>query len=329
MSPGRNAISFDPTASPSISPLQRAATAPRAATCCAARPGVGRPARIRTTHTGTDWVALRATAIRRSWPPPSPWAPSISSMRLGPHPPSDDLERLNERERGEGDEEGLQPVAGSERFRLEDALEEGSVDDHGLQGHRAEDRHDELRVGEQPDLPDCLPRRAHREDQEQLEEDDRGEGDSAGADGIGPRLELELEDAEGPDREDRRDDDDEEEDVAREDSLLRIAGPSVHDVGRVWIDPEGQRGEAVRHEVDPEQLHRDEERQILRVEDRYRRDEHDEHLAGVRREQEGDELADVLVDPTALLDRSNNRCEVVVGEDHIRALLRDIGAGDR
>src|SRR6266511_6018231 len=146
MPPGRNAISFDPTARPSTSPLQSAATALRAATCCAARPGVGRPARIRTTRTGTDCVALRATAIRRSCPPPSPWAPSISSMGLRPHPPSDDLERLHKRECREGDEEGLQPVAGRERFCLEDALEEGCVDDHGLQGHRGKDLHDELCV---------------------------------------------------------------------------------------------------------------------------------------------------------------------------------------
>ena len=57
-------------------------------------------------------------------------------------------------------------------------------------------------------------------------------------------------------------------------------------------------------------------------------EEHREDLADVRREQEAQELADVREDPAALADGADDRGEVVVGEDHVRRLLGDVGAGD-
>src|SRR3989454_6716566 len=58
------------------------------------------------------------------------------------------------------------------------------------------------------------------------------------------------------------------------------------------------------------------------------RDEHDQDLPRVRGEEEGDELPDVLVDPAAFLDRGHDGRKVVVGQDHVRALLRDVRSGD-
>ena len=57
-------------------------------------------------------------------------------------------------------------------------------------------------------------------------------------------------------------------------------------------------------------------------------EEHRQHLADVRREQEAQELADVGEDAAPLADRGDDRGEVVVGEDHVRRLLRHVGAGD-
>ena len=57
-------------------------------------------------------------------------------------------------------------------------------------------------------------------------------------------------------------------------------------------------------------------------------EEHREHLADVRRQQEAQELADVGEDRPALADGGDDRGEVVVGEDHVRRLLRHVGAGD-
>ena len=57
-------------------------------------------------------------------------------------------------------------------------------------------------------------------------------------------------------------------------------------------------------------------------------EEHRQHLADVRREQEAQELADVGEDPASLADRGDDRGEVVVGEDHVRRLLGHVGAGD-
>ena len=51
-------------------------------------------------------------------------------------------------------------------------------------------------------------------------------------------------------------------------------------------------------------------------------------LAEVGREQELNALADVVVDPSALRDRADDRCKVVVGKDHVGNVLCDVGSGD-
>ena len=57
-------------------------------------------------------------------------------------------------------------------------------------------------------------------------------------------------------------------------------------------------------------------------------EEHRHDLARVRRQQVADELPDVREDRPPLLDRGHDRREVVVGEDHVRGFLGDVGAGD-
>src|SRR5205823_587770 len=109
---------------------------------------------------------------------------------LGPQATPQDLQDLDKRERAEGDEDGLEPVEGRERLRLEHAVQEGDIDDDRLQRHRPEDRQDELRVREQADLPDRLSRGPDGEDQEQFEEHDRGEGDGPRSDRIRTLIEL-------------------------------------------------------------------------------------------------------------------------------------------
>ena len=131
-------------------------------------------------------------------------------------------------------------------------------------------------------MPDRLARGPDGEDEEQFEEHNRGEGDGPRSRGVRARVEFQLEDAERPDREDSRHDDNQEQDVPGEDAFLRIAGRSLHDVRRVRIDTEGERRETVRDQVDPQELNGREEREELAVEDRDRRDEHDEDLPGVR-----------------------------------------------
>jgi hypothetical protein len=48
-------------------------------TCCAAKPGFGRPARRFSMRIGRPVIAEKLSAVRRICPPPSPWAPSITS----------------------------------------------------------------------------------------------------------------------------------------------------------------------------------------------------------------------------------------------------------
>ena len=54
--------------------------------------------------------------------------------------------------------------------------------------------------------------------------------------------------------------------------------------------------------------------------------EDDEHLAHVAREQEEDELAQVVEDDAALVHRLDDRGEVVVGEHHVGGLAAHVGA---
>src|SRR5947208_1974423 len=189
-----------------------------------------------------------------------------------------DLEHLDERECGERNQDRLEPVERRERLRFDEAMQERRVDRRDLEGHRREHGEDQLRVREQADLPNRLTRRSHREDEEELEEYDRREGDRPSSSGVRSVEKFEEEDSERTDRQDCRDDDDEEEDVPREHALLRVPRRSIHDVRRIRVHPKREGRKAVRHEVDPEELDRGEEREEPRVKNRERRDEHDEDL---------------------------------------------------
>src|SRR5712691_11017951 len=242
MAPGRNSMVDEPTSTPFISPLQSSATACMAVTCWDARPGTGRPARIRTTRTGVAVSADKATAIRTNWPPPSPWAPSISIIAgtTWPGAPSA-LQGFDEGKRAEGNQERPDPVDDRERFGLERTLQERRVDHEELERHRGEDRHDELRVRQRPDGPQRLPRGPDGEDEEELEKHERREGDGSSADDVGLAREFQEEDPQRAHHQDHRDDDDEEQDVPGQHPFLRIARRSSHQVRRVRIDPERER----------------------------------------------------------------------------------------
>ena len=58
------------------------------------------------------------------------------------------------------------------------------------------------------------------------------------------------------------------------------------------------------------------------------RAEDDENFSGVAGEQEVYEFADVGIDDPSLLDRRDDACIIVVGENHVRRLLGDIRPGD-
>ena len=91
-------------------------------------------------------------------------------------------------------------------------------------------------------------------------------------------------------------------------------------VGRVHAKRE--RGQTVGDQVDPQQLQR--QQRGLRAEER--RDGDDQHLGHVARQQEQDDLAQVVEDGAAFSDGFDDGREVVVGEHHVGGLARDVGA---
>ena len=101
------------------------------------------------------------------------------------------------------------------------------------------------------------------------------------------------------------------------------------------IDAECERGRAVGHEIDPQDL-RGQQRQhqhlTADVEPESTRQqhakEHRHHFTDVRGQQVAQELADVGEDRAAFFDGGDDRGEVVVGEHHVGRFLRHVGAGD-
>ena len=104
---------------------------------------------------------------------------------------------------------------------------------------------------------------------------------------------------------------------------LALRGGTLHQVGLRLLHAQGQGGEAVGDQVDPQQVDR-----LQNDEAEEGGQEDGEDLAHVGPQQELDGLAHVVVDPAALADGAHDGGEVVVGQDHVRHVLGHVGAGD-
>ncbi len=77
--PGVSVMARLRTSPPSSAPRQRSSTRRRPVRCCAASPGLARPARMLDTVMGRPVMADSAEELRRIWPPPSSMAPAHES----------------------------------------------------------------------------------------------------------------------------------------------------------------------------------------------------------------------------------------------------------
>src|SRR5215207_8402253 len=107
-----------------------------------------------------------------------------------------------------------------------------------------------------------------------------------------------------------------------EDALVGGMGRAAHDTPLGRFRTQSQGGRTVGDQVDPEYLQW-QQREPKTQEGTY---EHYQDLGGVACKEVLDELADVVVDDSALLDRGDDGRKVVVGQDHIGSLLGDVGA---
>ena len=115
-----------------------------------------------------------------------------------------------------------------------------------------------------------------------------------------------------------------EQAAARSASLLGVA--CVHQARRRLAVAQADRLEDLDGEVHEQRLEREEWHPAEHVEDA-RAEERDD-VADQQADLEPDVLLEVVVQPAAQLDRLHDRREVVVGEDHVGGLLRDLGARD-
>ncbi len=102
--------------------------------------------------------------------------------------------------------------------------------------------------------------------------------------------------------------------------LTRLA---LHNVALSAFHTQRQRREAVGDQVYPQQLHRLEQRKAHERGDKDRED-----LGKVCREQELNDLADVVVDAAALFARRDDGGKVVVSKHHVSHVLGNVGARD-
>ena len=102
-----------------------------------------------------------------------------------------------------------------------------------------------------------------------------------------------------------------------------MARAAFHHIGVDGVSGEAERGQAVGQKVNPEQV----DRQQRRRQPDDHADGHQEQLTTVPREQILQRLADVVVDAAAFFDGGDDGRKVVVGDDHVRRLLRHFGSG--
>ena len=94
---------------------------------------------------------------------------------------------------------------------------------------------------------------------------------------------------------------------------------ALHDV---WVDgvcSQAERGQTIGDEVDPQQLNR--QQRCRKAHDDTNR--HQKQFTRIASQQVLECLANVVVDAPALFYGSDDRGEVVIGDDHVRRLLGD------
>ena len=111
--------------------------------------------------------------------------------------------------------------------------------------------------------------------------------------------------------------------TAGKDSGLGVPGPPAHNVRLCPLQSQGQGREAVGNQIDPQQMHRLENG---KAQQRCGKDADD--LAHIGAQEELNGLADVVVNPTALLYSPHNGGKIVIRQDHIRHIFGHVRTGD-
>ena len=111
--------------------------------------------------------------------------------------------------------------------------------------------------------------------------------------------------------------------TARKDAVCRFSGWTAHGVRFCFLHSQSQCGEAVGNQVDKQQMYGIEQRKAHQG-----RPKDTKHLAHVGCQQKLNGFADIVVDPAPLVYRRNDGGEVVVCQNHICHIFRDIRTGD-
>ncbi len=182
---------------------------------------------------------------------------------------------------------------------------------------------DRRRIGKQTDPKHRSCQGAAIEQVEQFADHDHVRGSRLGLSQGGP---LDVEHPfEQPERADQQQQADQPDSFEQPRVQDRRPGPTrrtLHDPWFLRLEYQHQTERQRGHHVDPQNLDR-RDRQLRPQQDR----EQDDHpFADVRRQGPDDELGEVVEDAPAFLDGGADRGEVIVGQDHVGGLPRDIRA---
>ena len=106
-------------------------------------------------------------------------------------------------------------------------------------------------------------------------------------------------------------------------AVLRTARAALHNTGLFLLARHRERGQRVGDEIDPQQV-----RRFKNGKSDKRRHKDRNHFGQVRRQEELNAFADIVVDSATLAAGIDNRRKIVVCKHHIGHILGDVGTSD-
>src|SRR5215217_670937 len=300
-----------------------------------AKPRHRQPRRRGRVHARVDCQWYRAGIGPESPAGASAVSSTFPGAAMGGAPAAPFAYRLLEadhRQHERAHQEGLSPSREAQRSRAEEDVHERQVDKAKLEDEDRPYAGVDPAVREKAYLERRAAQRAAFQEVEDLEQDHGRHRRRLGLGEIAARgAEVpEDEDPHGPGGHQEADQDGPEEDEPVQDLAFRVERRPAHYVGLLGLEGQGEAEGDRGDQVDPEYLHgRYGQERLTRGGHREERhgEQDDQGLPQVRRKEERQGFADVVVDPAALLHGRRDRGEVVVGEDDVRRLLGDVGAG--
>ena len=238
---------------------------------------------------------------------------------MAPVPAPQEVDRGVDHDRVGGSDEPREPA---DSGRAEEDVHERRVGEEELQGDGGGDPAEHPGVAPPPELSQRQRERPARQQVGRFDQDEQVDGRGTGLLSRRPCPDEALVHPERAEQEQERHQDHPSHLGGTDERVVRASGRPGHGAGLATFQRQRQPEQDSAGEVDPEDLHGGDGQAGAQQD---RRQDH-QALAEVGGQGEGDELDEVVEDAAALLDGGLDGGEVVVGEDHVGGLLRNLRA---